>query len=295
MINPYQGEISLNRHVWLRRFGAVFALAGLVLVSGCEIRPLGQAPPAPPTTGIYKSENAGNTWIYLSPNKANLVIGDTSVFLADPKVPSVLYWTTPGLGVYRSWNSGNNWQRLNAGLAQQFASITDIVFAPSDTNTLFLVGNFDNIGRVVTGSNGGENWHSLYTELPSNSAITGIAVDYQNPKKLYAISTSRAFLISEDSGQTWKAVSWFTGDPVRILIHPQSPNMILVQETAGGLDLSTDQGLTWKSILPAGMTHAIYEIQFNPLINNSIFLASCGSVDVKSLKGPLACIKFITV
>ncbi|OIP95022.1 hypothetical protein AUK40_06440 [Candidatus Wirthbacteria bacterium CG2_30_54_11] len=249
----------------------------ILLLSGCQLQPIRSNPPAPPTNGIYKSVDNGSTWQYLTDpaSGTGLPIDNTVVMVPDPKVHTVLFWGSETVGIFRSWNSGNYWQQINTGLpATGYARIERIVFDPQDTNTIYLVGNFDGLGRIVRGINGGGQWKRLYSDLLNNTSVTAIIVHPKDSKTLFATSTSRAFLKSTDAGETWQALHWFQGNPVNLAIHPNNPDVFFVFDQSAGLMRSSDGGRTWIKAMPDTMDVKLNTFAISPLNPDSIYVAS---------------------
>ncbi len=249
----------------------------IFLLSGCALEPIRRNPPQPATNGIYKTVDNGLTWSYLSdPAKSiGLPLNDVVVLVPDPKVHSVLYLGTLSVGIQRSWNNGDSWQSINRGIpASGYAKIERIVFDPQDTNTIYLVGNFDGLGRILRGYNGGGQWERLYSDLLDNTSVTDIAVDPRDSDTLYATSTSRAFLKSLDGGVTWQALHWFSGIPLKLVIHPKNPDLFFVQDSSAGLVKSADGGRTWTSTITVALPMTINTFTLSPLDPDRIYIVS---------------------
>jgi len=253
-----------------------FLLLSLIILflSACQAVNPFLRDPGPEEEGLYRSSDGGETWRYLSA-ETNLLTLFPSVIVSDPTVPNVIYVGMGGAGLYKSWDGGNNWQSLNAGIpAEITALIRKIVFHPSDTNTLFLVGEFDQRGVVIKGVNGGQNWQQLYVELPVSSEITDFAIDNIDTDKYFAIGRARAFLVSEDAGKSWSAHYWFQGDPQRLAINPELPQVLWVGESRNGIMKSTDEGRTWLAVGTRAIPRQVNDITFNPNRNNGVYLAT---------------------
>ncbi|HDS11540.1 MAG TPA: hypothetical protein ENN77_01400 [Candidatus Wirthbacteria bacterium] len=230
----------------MKKLLVVFPLVFLLV--GCQLTPYGE-PDLPPTAGIYKTTNNGEDWEYLSNPERGQPISNMSVFSlrSDPMVPSVLYAGVFSTGIYRSWDAGQTWDSINRGIpAIQYAFINQITFDPNDTNTLYVVGRFDEIGKIVWGDNAGANWEYLYADALTTTDINSFTISHVNHRLFYATSRTKAFLRSEDKGQTWQAMHWFDGIPGKVITLPQNDNLIFVGVEGKGVMKSEDGGANWQ-------------------------------------------------
>lgn len=264
----------------------LFSLSTIPLTACQAVNPF-LTEDGPVEDGLYRSSDRGETWRYLSAETSLLPVLPT-VIAPDPTVPNVLYVGMGGAGLYKSWDSGNSWQSLNAGIpAQLTALVRKIVFHPGDSNTLFLVGEFDQRGAVVKGVNGGENWEQLYVELPVSSEITDFAIDNIDTNKYFAIGQARAFLISEDAGESWSARYWFQGDPGHMAINPELPQVFWVGESRNGILKSTDEGRTWQEVGNRSIPREINAITFNPNRNSGVYLTTNDGIFYSDSEGEI--------
>lgn len=200
------------------------------------------------TTGIYKTEDGGETWTNLMQTNSELPAQDVSSLTADPTVPNVLYYGDISTGLYKSWNRGESWQNISQGFPAQIQANVDIItFDPQNTNTIYISGLFDQARRIIHGDGGGQNWNKEYAELEKGENIENLQVHPTNSNTLYAISSSRSFLESQDQGLTWRAIHWFKNPAQTLAINFNNPTNIYVGNK-DGLFKSTDGGYTWQNL-----------------------------------------------
>ncbi|HNT29597.1 MAG TPA: hypothetical protein PKL83_01450 [bacterium] len=247
----------------------------IAMVSGCEIRPLGQEEEAPPTTGLYKSMDNGDTWEFISDEsrRNGLRQADTYSLIADPSVPSVIFWGGE-TGLYRSWDNGVHWQSLNRGLPAQNGYVDKIFFDPQDTNTIYVVGQFDGLGRIFRAGNGGGDWERIYSDLELETSVTDIAINPKNTNILYATSTSKAFLRSFDRGATWQALAWFKRATTDVAVYPEDTNIIFVSVARDGIHKTENEGKNWVKIVQDGFPSVVRILAINPLEPKRIYAAT---------------------
>ena len=230
------------------------------------------------TGGVFKSFDAGNTWLPIFDDQAVLTVGDIAV---DPSDPNIIYVGTgeangghnnfPGGGVFKSTDGGINWNFL--GL-EGTTSIGRIVINPQNTNILYLasVGSYfaPNPERGIYKSiDGGLNWDlSLY--VSDTTGFVDIIIDPNNPDRLMAAAWERVrrpnsshlfgpssgIYKTLDGGNSWTKIntSPLPNDAGRIglAIHQNDPNIVYALFTDGyniiSLYRSNDFGVNWIDV-----------------------------------------------
>ena len=222
--------------------------------------------------GIYKSTNAGVTWVQVAP--ASLVGNRCSQISIDPTNTNILYYAG-NLGVFKSTNAGLNWANTNSG-----TNANCVLVNPSSPLTIFATTGGTNAGQIKRSIDGGASWVTLAGGLPSGMGRIQLAMAPSNPQIIFAsIANSSGALVglyrTTDGGNTWTSQSttpnylgsqgWYDN---AVTVHPTDPNIVI----AGGLDLyvSTNGGSTlvqksqWATSSSQNMTHAdIHRLAYN--------------------------------
>lgn len=202
-----------------------------------------------PAGGIWKSENAGNTWIPLSDDA---FFGGVSAIALHPTDVNTIYIgtgdidasDTEGLGVYKSVDGGQTWQTtglvFNAG---DGARIARILMHPDDSNILLAAGS----EGVFRSTNGGLSWLKV-----RNGSFRDMAFKPGDPNVVYA-ARADILLKSTDNGLTWSSVTDGLPSPtdvgrIAIGVTPANPEyvyLVITNDTSYGLlgvYRSTDSG-----------------------------------------------------
>jgi len=183
--------------------------------------------------GVYKSTNAGATWISKNTNLPLHLLAMTLVI--DPIHTETLYvtmWAEPDPalppwkgGVYKSTDGGGNWGAMNNGLPQVMGAEVGLT-----SNYAPLVIDKDNPQILYTGNNpwtpdpgvyktidGGKNWvwvSRFDSSVPEQDNVTigwiaqhgvsvkALAIDPSDAERLY-FGTSTHLLTTENAGETW--------------------------------------------------------------------------------------------
>lgn len=278
-----------------------------------------------PGTGMYRSDDGGETWRHLG-------LSDTwhiAKVTVHPTNPDIVYvaavghlWTTnANRGVYRSVNGGKTWEHVL--FVNERTGANDIVVAPSNPDIVYasLWESYPGVSGVNSGiyksNDGGKTWAKSDTGLPEDNGKgrIGLAVSYQDPNKVYALldhrekpkasdgSTPGAAEVyqSLDGGKTWKrthtdelminsVIGWYFAD---IVVDPRNDNEIfalgvrMAHSTDGGNTFSLVGGDVYHLFPnPAEPLHLDQcELWINPANSNHLALANDGGFYVSYDKG----------
>ncbi|MFT4522305.1 MAG: photosystem II stability/assembly factor-like uncharacterized protein [Bacteroidia bacterium] len=190
------------------------------------------------------------------------VVGDRNLF----------YMGTTGGGVWKTVNGGSSWENISDGFFG--GSVGSIAVAPSDDNVIYVgLGEETLRGNVSSGTgiwrsvDAGNTW--TYLGLPESAHITRLAIDPQNPNRVFAAvlgnlfkdSEIRGLYLTEDGGKSWNKALYSTNKAGcnEVTFDPTNPRILFasfweVRRTpydfsSGGagssLHKSIDGGATW--------------------------------------------------
>jgi photosystem II stability/assembly factor-like uncharacterized protein len=235
--------------------------------------------------GIWKTDNAGTTWVPLWDHAPIASMGDIALAPSDPKI----IWAgtgeqnsrnsvSPGYGVYKTVDGGNTWQSMGLEKTQH---IGRIVVHPTNPNIVYVAAlgaqwaSNPERGLYKT-VDGGKTW-TMSKFISDKAGFVDVVMDPRDPNTLYAASWERvrkpAYLKSGGPGSAlWKTTdggaSWHEikggGFPetqkgrMNIQVARSNPNIVYVmveadsirgkkpQRLLSGLYRSSDAGKTWK-------------------------------------------------
>jgi photosystem II stability/assembly factor-like uncharacterized protein len=212
--------------------------------------------------GIYKSTDAGKTWMHLGLRDAYQIAS----IVIDPQDSNRLFVAALGhpygpnteRGVFRSTDGGQTFQKIlykdeNTGAA-------DLVIDPSNARTLYAVlwaarvapweirsgESFITAGSgLFKSTDGGDSWRPLTAGLPGaqdDLGRIGVAVSTSQPNRLYATIEAKkgraGIYRSDDAGDSWTKVN----DDHRIggrgpgamgiAVAPDNPDIVYVANTS---------------------------------------------------------------
>ena len=256
-----------------------------------------------PGDGIYKSTDAGKTWVHLG-------LADTlhiAAIAIDPGNPDIVYVAAQGnpwipssdRGVYASHDGGKTWKRV------LFVSPTtgahDLSIDPKNPQVLYaalwdhqrLPWNIRSGGPgsgLWKSTDGGGTWHRLRQGLPELMGNTGVSVSPVDSNRVYAMieAVHGGVFRSDDAGRTWRRCNGDAGIRdrgwyyTRIYADPQRKDTVYV--LANSIVRSTDGGTTFREVRnPHGDNHDLW---INPR-NDRIMVEGNDGGGVVTLDGGL--------
>ncbi|MCC6317311.1 MAG: hypothetical protein IT361_06410 [Gemmatimonadaceae bacterium] len=237
------------------------------------------------TGGIWKTVNAGTTFVPLWDQGPIASMGDLAIA---PSNPDIVWAGTgeedsrnsvaPGYGIYKSTDGGVTWQSMGLEKTQH---IGKILIHPTNPNIVWVAAlgalwDTNPERGLYKTTDGGKSW-TLSKFISDKAGFIDIAMDPRNPNVLYAASWERirkphyfksggpgsALWKSTNGGASWTEVrgSGFPETPkgrISIQVAPSNPNVVYAmveadsvrgakpQRLLSGLYRSADAGRTWK-------------------------------------------------
>ncbi len=230
---------------------------------------------------LFRSTNGGQSWQEVpglreakghlwQPGAGGMCL---HTILLDPNDPQRIFVAISAAGTFRTDDGGKTWRPVNRGLKSQYelpdpnAEVGHCVHCiakhPSRPNVLFMQKHWD----VMRSDNGGESWHEISGDLPSDFGFP-IAVHVHEPETIYVVpikSDSEHYppegklriYRSRTGGNEWEALT--KGLPqqdcyVNILrdamaVDSLDPCGIYVGTTGGQVYASADSGNSWVPIV----------------------------------------------
>ena len=246
--------------------------------------------------GIYKSVDAGKTWMHLGLQDGQQI----PKIAVDPKNPDRVFVAVLGhpygpneeRGIYRSVDGGKNFERIL--YANENTGGDDVAIDPANPNIIFATlwesreGAWENDkwdgtgGGIYKSVDGGNAWKKLSQGLPLNLVQAHVAIAPSSSNILYvAIGTTESneygtgkgmgIYRSDDGGENWRKVTEDGrpeariggGDVPEMAVDPQNPE--IVYSTSIVAWRSINGGKTWIGIRGAPGGDDYQNIWINPL------------------------------
>ena len=249
--------------------------------------------------GVYKSMDAGKTWIHLGLRNSQGI----PALAVDPRNPNRVFAAALGhpyganeeRGIYLSTDGGQNWQKVLSKDANVGGS--DVEIDPSNPETVYAslwevrLGPWEDGnqysgtgGGVFKSTDGGKTWRALSNGLPKGIIQVDVAIAASQPSRLYAsVATNEpsvGIYRSDDAGENWVRITTDPRPALRIgggdlpvpRVDPKNPDVVY---SASIVTMrSTDGGKTWTSLRGAPGGDDYQNLWINPNFPNIILLVS---------------------
>lgn len=186
-----------------------------------------------------------------------------------------------GHGVVFSNDGGRSWKSSN--LASGMA--TDLAFAHDGAVYVSVYP-----GDLYRSTDHGESWVSVASKINSGitlqdpdpdlpgAALTALAIDPQNPNRLYAGFQRGGVMVSQDGGVSWTASSSGMNPETSVLdlvTDLANPGVLYAATPDSGVYVSTDSGATWMAINDGLLTRAAVSLALST-DGSILYLATTG-------------------
>lgn len=219
--------------------------------------------------GVWKTIDAGQTWVPLTDDQTTLVMGAIAVARSDPLV---IYAGTGeangsddsfyGRGVLVSRDGGATWTLQHNQFAFDRRAIAGIVVDPDDPEIAYVAvaanavnGLSGNTGIWKT-TDGGTTWTNTTSSITSSGFWSSVAIDPLTPSTLYAAvgnvtgSVANGVYKTSNGGTTWtrlpEASSGLNAGRITIAVAPSMPHVLYVAVHGTGGTGSTPLGSLYR-------------------------------------------------
>lgn len=228
--------------------------------------------------GVWKSDNAGNTWVNISDGFFGGTIGAIELAQSDNNIiyvaggeKTVRGNVSHGYGIWKSLDGGETWEYKGLKEGQYMPRLR---VHPKNPDLVYVavLGHLfgQNTERGIYRSrDGGDSWEKILYVDDKTGGID-LILDPVNPRIIYASTwqvkrtayslesggPGSALWKSTDGGDTWTNLSESEGMPdgplgiIGLSLSADNPKKLyaLVEAREGGLFISNDRGENWKRV-----------------------------------------------
>jgi photosystem II stability/assembly factor-like uncharacterized protein len=246
--------------------------------------------------GIYKSTDAGKSWIHLGLRDGQQV----AQLALDPRNPDRLFVAVAGhpygpneeRGIFRSLDGGKTFEKVL--YRDENTGGSDVQIDPANSDIVYATlwesreGPWENStwngtnGGIFKSTDGGKTWRQLSKGLPDKIVQANLAVAPSSPRILFATVktpiTSRLYR-SDDGGDSWvsttedpRPAGGTSGELPVVRVDPKNPEIVYSATVVCWK--SIDGGKTWEGWRGAPGGDDYQNIWINPENPNVILLGS---------------------
>ncbi|MEL6810402.1 MAG: T9SS type A sorting domain-containing protein [Bacteroidota bacterium] len=180
-------------------------------------------------SGVWKTNDGGDSWIPLSDNFANNDFGIQSVAI-DPSNPNTYYFGSVYQGLYRSVDAGATWENLGYIIPQQPNTvdfIEKILVDPTNSNILYVaLLDYEGLDGIYKSLDGGATWSLI---LNTHWILNDIQIKPDDPDVIFV--SAKKLYRSPDGGQSWSILPGFNEEHKKFAMSKNHPNVMYVLQT----------------------------------------------------------------
>ena len=190
-------------------------------------------------TGVFRSDDAGDTWKQL-PTQSEPGLIHVESLAIDPRTSDTIYAGTFYLP-YKSVDGGQTWKSIKNGIIDD-SDIFAIDIDPRDPNHIIASA----CSGIYESKTGGESWRKVQG-IPSQSRRTRAILQHPSVPGLVFAGTTEGFWRSDKGGDpdSWMVTTSRQLEINSIAVHPSRPDMIFIGTNNYGVMVSTDGGKTF--------------------------------------------------
>lgn len=191
--------------------------------------------------GIYRSDNAGETWTPL-PTAKTPGLEHVETLAIDPRDSNIIYagtWYLP----YKSTDGGQTWRIIKNGIIDD-SDIFAMELDPRNPNHIIASA----CSGIYETHDAGDNWRKVQG-IPSQSRRTRAILQHPTIPGLVFAGTTEGFWRSAKGGanNSWMVTTSRQLEINAIAVHPRAPETVYIATNNYGVMVSRDGG---KSFLP---------------------------------------------
>lgn len=185
------------------------------------------------SSGVYRSQNAGDTWTHLP--TTGMINRNVESLAMDPRNTDVIYAGT-WHRMFKSTDGGQNWRLVKEGMIDD-SDVFAIDIDPRDPNHIIASA----CSGIYESKNAGENWRKVQG-IPSQSRRTRAILQHPSVPGVVFAGTTEGFWRSANGGTSWTLTTSKQLEINAITVHPKNPDTIYISTNNYGVMLSRDGG-----------------------------------------------------
>ena len=221
----------------------LFLVISVIFFSGCSLA--GSSSDG----GVFRSDDGGKSFAQKAVinEKAKISSADILSLAVNSQNGNEAYIGTKSSGMFKTANSADTWQPLKISETTPVKAYA-IAVDPVDPNTVYVAAVVDGRGKILKSTDAGANWKDVYTEAADGSLVLALALNPHDPKKIFAGTSKKQIIFSDNGGDTWKNLHHAGGEVFKISIDSADPNLAYFAVFQRGILRTKDGGATFGSL-----------------------------------------------
>jgi len=244
--------------------------------------------------GIFKSTDAGETWMQLSSTAGDVKFQNINSIIVDPQNPDIVLTCSNGFppftsDILKSSDGGTTWTVVFSG----FARIQQVIADPTNFNIQYAAINNEGSSKgIIKSTDAGDTWSIIGNGILADGRVS-ITISPVNTQRLFAVAESRLnappnftpgdpkpseIFLSDDGGVNWlvigeqdgsKSPDWLGGlgwYANTIQAHPFDADIVYT----GGVDM-------YKATIVAGTIEKLPQLLGVQEIGTQVFMSFINS------------------
>lgn len=182
--------------------------------------------------GVFRSEDAGTTWMQISP-AGSKEIHEVESLAVDPANPDIVYagtWHLP----WKTTDGGKTWHNIKKGVIDD-SDVFSIIIDPTKPSIVYASA----CSGIYRSDNAGELFRKIHG-IPDTARRTRVLRQDPDHSQVVYAGTTEGLYKTLDGGRTFRRM---TGPDVivnDVYVDPADPDRVLLATDRGGVLLSTD-------------------------------------------------------
>ena len=203
--------------------------------------------------GVMRSTDGGGSWGRAGIDQGMHSDAIVRCLASDPARPEVIFAGTDK-GLYRSEDAAGTWKLLETPMSGY--SVWNIAIDSEKPEVIYAGTGTPTPATIFRSTDRGASWEKLPIQVADTCPnvriprFTGLAIDPQDHRKIWAGIEVDGVRYSVDGGESWQSINGaITNLDVHCVTVAAGPPKTVVVVVNNGIFTSTDDGATWKGSL----------------------------------------------
>ncbi|MFH0930153.1 MAG: YCF48-related protein [Candidatus Moraniibacteriota bacterium] len=221
----------------------ILTLSSILFLAGCSLVSSSS------DGGVFRSDDGGKSFVQKVKIDEKTAIGSVDVLslAVNPQNGNEAYIGTKSNGVLKTTDAGETWQAVKVSpnaVTKAYAIAIDSI----NSNIAYVAAIADGRGKILKSVDAGMDWKEIYTEPSSGPFVLSLALDPNDPQKIYAGTTKKQIISSDNGGNTWKNLYTAKAEITKIAVDNFNSSLVYFAINQSGLVRTKDGGKGFENL-----------------------------------------------